>query len=515
MTQNITNTEYNVVERNGQLKFTLNTEIIIPEDAPVRLTDAQLEELDYKRLYSAFSSKGRNPVTDPRVLFKVLAYANQIHIYSDRQIEDACRNRIDMIWLLNGESVPDHSTIARFKRRCAEEIEDLYYQYVNYLEKQGETDHEVVFIDGTKLESRAGRYTFCWRGTVEKNLSKVKQAVLKRTGLKTLLGLQKRQKHTKPDELVSGKGTRKSKEQREWEELETLREHWEKYAEALETLGEGRNSYSKTDPDATFMRMKEDHMRNGQLKPAYNVQIAVNSEYITGIEVFSNRTDYGTLEPFLRGIKKKHKKKYKKVTADAGFESLDNYLYLEENGQISFIKPQNHDIAQTKKFRSQIGRAENMIYNKDADTYTCAAGRMLRMYRESKDKYSKHDVVVSHYRCEDCTGCPRREECCKAADPEKPKELRIRKQYVEKRAISEANISTEEGIYLRICRSIQVEGAFGLLKNDFGFRRFLTRGKRNVRTELFLLGMGFNLKKLWKKRQTDRLKTHLSTLDTA
>ena len=137
------------------------------------------------------------------------------------------------------------------------------------------------------------------------------------------------------------------------------------------------------------------------------------------------------------------------------------------------------------------------------------------MYRESKDKHSKHDVVVSHYRCEDCTACPRREECCKAADPGKPKELRIRKQYLEKRAISEANISTEEGILLRICRSIQVEGAFGLLKNDFGFRRFLTTGKRNVRTELFLLGMGFNLKKLWKKRQAGRLGTHLSVLDSA
>ena len=279
-------------------------------------------------------------------------------------------------------------------------------------------------------------------------------------------------------------------------------------------MGDDRNSYSKTDPDATFMRMKEDHMRNGQLKPAYNVQIAVNSEYITGIEVFSNRTDYGTMEPFLQELKKKHKKKYKKVTADAGYESLDNYLYLEVNGQTSFIKPQNHDLAKTKKFRDQIGRAENMIYDADTDTYICAMGKKLVMYRESKDKHSKHDVVVSHYRCEDCSGCPRRAECCKAADQDKPKELRIRKQYEQKRAISEANITTEEGVLLRICRSIQVEGAFGLLKNDFGFRRFLTRGKRNVRTELFLLGMGFDLKKLWKKRQDGRLKTHLSVLNS-
>ena len=495
--------------------MTLNTEILIPKEAPVRLTDAQLEELDYRNLYRAFSSKGRNPVTDPRVLFKVLAYANQIHIYSNRQIEDACRNRIDMIWLLDGEPVPDHCTIARFKQRCAKEIEDLFDQYVLLLEAQGETDHEVVFIDGTKLESRAGRYTFCWRGTVEKNLAKVKKKVLKETGLKTLSGLERRLRKTKPEEIVAGKGKRKSPEQRAWEELDALRERWERYAESLQIMGTDRNSYSKTDPDATFMRMKEDHMHNGQLKPGYNVQIGVNSEYITGIEVFSNRTDYGTLEPFLQEMKKKHGKKHKKVSTDAGYESLDNYLYLEENGQLSFIKPQNHDAKKTKKYRGQIGRADNMDYDAETDTFTCAMGKVLSMYRESKDKYSKHNVTVSHYRCEDCTGCPRRAECCKAKDADKPKELRIRKQYEQNRAKSDANITTKEGVYLRMCRSIQVEGAFGLLKNDFGFRRFLTRGKRNVRTELFLLGLGFNLKKLWKKQQNDRLQTHLSVLDSA
>ncbi len=495
--------------------MTLNTEILIPKEAPVRLTDAQLEELDYRKLYRAFSSKGRNPVTDPRVLFKVLVYANQLHIYSGRQIEDACRNRIDMIWLLDGEPVPDHCTIARFKQRCAEEIEDLFYQYVRLLEKQKETDHDVVFIDGTKLESRAGRYTFCWRGTVEKDLAKVKKQVQAQTGLKTLAGLETRLRKTRPAEFVVGKGTRKSQGQKTWEALDALRERWEKYEESLQIMGTDRNSYSKTDPDATFMRMKEDRMRNGQLKPGYNVQIGVNSEYITGIEVFSNRTDYGTLEPFLQEMKKKHGKQYRKVTADAGYESLDNYLYLEENGQISFIKPQNHDVKKTKKYQSQIGHAENMAYDEETDTYTCAMGKALSMYRESKDRYSKHDVTVSHYRCEDCKNCPRREECCKAKDSNSPKELRVRKQYEQKRAESEANIMTEEGIFLRICRSIQAEGAFGLLKNDFEFRRFLTKGKRNVRTELFLLGLGFNLKKLWKKQQSGRLQTHLSVLNTA
>jgi len=197
--QKITNEECNIVERNGQLVIALNVEKMIPENAPVRLADAQLEELDYRRLYKAYSPRGRNPATDPRVMFKVLAYAaEELHLYSNRRIEDACRNRVDVIWLLGDEPVPDHSTIARFKQRCAAEIEDLFYQYVLLLEKLGETDHEVVFIDGTKLESRAGRYTFCWRGTVEKNLSRLKETVYALTGLTTLRGLQKRQQRTNP-----------------------------------------------------------------------------------------------------------------------------------------------------------------------------------------------------------------------------------------------------------------------------------------------------------------------------
>ena len=137
--------------------------------------------------------------------------------------------------------------------------------------------------------------------------------------------------------FVHGSGRRKAPEQRAYEKLYALLAKWEDYEKKLFTMGNGRNSYAKTDPDATFMHMKEDHMRNGQLKPGYNVQIAVNSEYITGVAAFPNRTDSGTLRPFLRRLEQKHGKRYRDVVADAGYESLDNYLYLEENGQTSFI----------------------------------------------------------------------------------------------------------------------------------------------------------------------------------
>ena len=517
MKKNQTLEQCNVIERNGQLLFTLNSEILLPEDAPVRLTNAQLEELDYRKLYEAYSSRGRKSVTDPRVLFKILVYGYQCGIYTTRKLEEACRYRIDFQWLLWDEPVPDHSTISRFRTgRCAEAVEDLFYQYVRYLEEQGETDHETVFIDGTKLESRAGRYTFVWRKSVETHLSKVKAKVYAATTARSLEALEQHLTDMAGEiPFVHGPGRRKGEAQKEWEALDELRRRWREYEEKLAVMGTGRNSYSKTDPDATFMRMKEDHMRNGQLKPGYNVQIGVNSEYITGIEVFSNRTDYGTMIPFMKTMQQKHGKKYKSATTDAGYERFNNYLYLESNGQLSFIKPANYEQQKSSGFKKQIGRMENMDYDAEDDSYTCSQGRKLNLRRECTELQSGRYVTTAWYRCESCSDCPVREKCCQAKDAGQPKELRVNKTFQELRKASLENITTEYGIYLRLCRSIQVEGAFGLLKNDFGFRRFLTRGKKNVRTELFFLALAFDLKKLWMKRDKGRLRTHLSQISAA
>lgn len=507
-----THIQYNAVEGNNQLVLILNSEIKLPQDAPVRVTSAQLEELDYRKLYAAYSSRGRKSATDPRVMFKVMAYGYQCGIHSSRKLEEACQYRVDFMWLLENEMAPKYSTFSRFRTgRCAEAIEDLFYQHVSYLEAKGEVDHKSVFVDGTKLESRAGRYTFTWRGTTEKNLQKVKQAVLEETGCtkwEQLEGLLLEQKEN--INFVYGKGKHKTEQQRQWDKLDSLCQRWKQYEQQLEIMGEGRNSYSKTDTDATFMRMKEDHMRNGQLKPAYNVQIAVNSEYITGIEAFSNRTDVGTFIPFMHKLELAHKQRYEEVTADAGYESLDNYLYLEANGQMSFIKPSNYEAQKTKKFRAQIGRIENMKYDQEDDCFICAEGRRLYCRKVSTEMKAGIPVTRAWYRCENCENCPQRERCCRKQDISAPKEVIRKETFWEKRSKSLENITSEHGIELRMNRSIQVEGAFGLLKDDFGFRRFLTTGKRNIRIELFFLALGFNLKKRWMKQQKNRLGTHYS-----
>ena len=211
-----TQTQYTAVERNNQLVLILNSEIKLPEDAPVRVTSAQLEELDYRKLYAAYSSRGRKSVTDPRVIFKVMAYGYQCGIFSSRKLEEACQYRVDFMWLLENQKAPDHATFSRFRTgRCSEAVEDLFNQYVSCLEAQGEVDHKSVFIDRTKLEGRAGRYTFTWRGTTEKNLEKVKQAVLEETGYTKLEQLEEYLSNAKENiAFVYGKGKRKTDGQR-------------------------------------------------------------------------------------------------------------------------------------------------------------------------------------------------------------------------------------------------------------------------------------------------------------
>ena len=133
---NIKQNQCNVYERNGQLVFTLNSEIVLPKDAPVRLLSAQLEELDYEKLYRAYSPKGRKSAADPRVLFKVLVHGYLCGIYSSRKLEEACRYRVDFMWLLEDSKAPDHATLARLRTgRCREVVEDLFYQFVNRLDR--------------------------------------------------------------------------------------------------------------------------------------------------------------------------------------------------------------------------------------------------------------------------------------------------------------------------------------------------------------------------------------------
>lgn len=524
---------YNEFNDNFQLILPLNLENLIPEDDSVRLLSHVLEGLDYRKLYKAYSSVGRKPAVEPKIMFKILSYAYSQNIYSSRKIEKACTRDINFRWLLQGYKAPDHATISRFRKDYLsnEVVEDLFYQQVNYLATQSEILFENVFIDGTKIEANANRYTFVWKKAILKNEAKMFDKILVLLETINLEELEQFtvQKETMVDdiikilqwlasekkkrniEFVHGIGKRKTKIQKWTEQLTEYKERQERY-NFSKNLFSKRNSYSKTDPDATFMHMKDDHMRNGQLKPAYNVQIAVESEYVTGVGIFDDRNDIATLIPMLKNMKEKIGRKYLNVIADSGYESEENYLFLESNKQTPYIKPQTYEKWKKRSFKNDISKRENMKYDAESDFYICHNHKKLIptsiIHRKSTSGY-KSEVTV--YECENCDNCDLKVKCTKAKGNRK---MQVSKTFVEKREISYKNITTEFGTKLRMNRSIQVEGAFGVLKSDYEFNRFLTRGKNSVQTEFILLCFSYNINKFHSKIQNERTQNHLHELKT-
>lgn len=488
----------------NQVVLPLNIGYKIPNNDPVVLLSKICDELDYTKICKKYLRTWRKH--SPKTLFKILVYGYMRKLFSSRRIEEACNRDICFMWLLNEEPTPDHSTITRFMdEKLSSAIEDLFYQLINKLYELDEVKFENLFVDGTKIEANANRYTFVWANAVKKNAEKLYQNIesfMKVLAERYMIELDTPEEYLSflrnkvislKTVFVSGKGKRKTQIQRDFEQLEEYLERKNKYKEYFAILN-GRKSFSKTDPDATFMRMKEDHMLNGQLKPGYNVQIGVESEYIVGIGLFPKPTDVTTLIPFLDRVKRGINTTIPNIIADAGYESEENYDYLEEHGQKPYIKPQNYEIGKTRKYQNDEFKVENLKYNADINSYICKNGQELKyIYTQTTKSANGYKIQKEVYRNESCAGCPHREKCHKSKNDYRT--IKTSQKFAQKRKESYENIISEKGILLRINRSIQVEGAFGVLKEDYGFRRFIMRGKEKTETQFFLLSFAFNIQK--------------------
>ena len=499
-TLNILRQNYTLFSRPYQLKLPLEIGHVIPDNDCVRLLGQFVEELDLKDLYSTYSRVKENQVS-PRQMLKIMLYAYHEHNYSSRGIEKACKRDINYMYLLEGRSAPDHATIARFRSIHFGQVADKYLAMMVKV-----TKNQAKLLDKTALLVQDCVETYglreIWHGQVkEKHLGKI---------LKKLYEV----KEEEGIEFVHGSGCRKTQLQKHIELLEEYTARLKEYSRKLKVLGD-RNSYSKTDPDATFMRMKEDAMLNGQLKPAYNLQLGVDSGYISWLTLSPRPTDTSTLIPFLTSMEASLRHRYPVVVADAGYESEENYSFLEDHQITAMIKPANYEISKTRKYKTDISRRENMPYNPDGDFYTCMNG--CRLYACSiyhKKSASGYDRKVTVYRCYECQGCPHKSECIKGTNWKTPEEERFKKLNVSRKFERQRKeclerITSEEGIRLRVNRSIQAEGAFALWKEDGAFRQFLCRGQANVYAECVLMAIAQNIDNLHRRIQNGKLGTHL------
>lgn len=290
----------------------------IAEGSPVRLINEIVDKLDITDIEQTYAGGGTSSY-HPRMMLKVLFYAYMNNIYSCRKIGKQLLENIHYMWL-SGNQTPDFRTVNNFRSlHLKYTINQLFTQVVLMLVEMGHISLQTTYVDGTKMESRANRYTFVWRKTVEKNKAKLEEKIRRILEMIDQGIAQDNLPDDEPptpidsDELKKriAQINRENLSKEDKKAVKTLEEKHlpklQEYENHLETLGQ-RNSYSKTDLSATFMRMKDDHMQNGQLKPAYNLQIGTENQFITHFDFFSNPTDTLTMVPFFEGWQERYQK---------------------------------------------------------------------------------------------------------------------------------------------------------------------------------------------------------------
>jgi transposase len=483
---------------------------LIPAAHPVRVVSQVIDQINLDPLLRRYKGGGSSSY-HPRMLLKVLVYGYLCNIYSSRKLESATSENIHFMWL-SGMEKPDHNTINRFRSdRLKGVIKKVFTQVVMLLVDSGHIDLQKIYTDGTKIEANANRYTFVWGNAIKTNklrirtqleelwdyTQKVAAEELKDTAPIDFASVDSekvRETVEQIDKALSDKPVSKKVKQK----VRYAKKNWpaklQEYKEKEKILGE-RNSYSKTDPDATFMRMKEDHMKNGQLKPAYNVQISTNNQLIGNYTIHQDTTDTKTLKPHLQSFKKQYDFLSQELTADAGFGSEENLEFMENNQIEAYVKYNYFDKEQLNGGASKGEfHVDNLYYNKSLDCYFCPMGQPMTFTgtKTSKTK-AGYQITLSRYQAENCRGCPIHGRCHKGKNN---RIIEVSHRGRELKAKAKERLLSEKGICHRKRRPVDVEPVFGMIKNNRGFRRFMLRGIDKVNIEFGLIAIAHNLKKI-------------------
>ena len=487
----------------------------IPKDDPVRILKSVIESLDLSGFKKLYHERGRSPY-HPKMMLMVILYSYMNNVYSCRKIEKLLYRDIYYIWL-SGYQKPDFATINRFRNRVKNEIGHIFTLLVLILVEKGFVTLEVEYLDGTKIESKANKYTFVWRKSVERNREKLLEKIrvllqqineqmaqdkaadvasLELTP-QTLCEISKEFKEalgSAPEAKTKEEKAAQRGKNKMFKELERHGEKLAEYNSRLEQM-EGRNSISKTDPSATFMRMKEDAMCNGQTKPGYNLQISSENQFITDFALFPNPTDTLTFIPFLGSFPGRYGRFPKRVVADSGYGSEENYRFMDEAGIEGFVKYNRFHLEHRPRYKPDTFHPDSLYYNEEGDYYICPMGQ--RMSRSGTVQTRTEGGYISEsacYRAIRCKGCPLRCLCYKAKTNQRTIRVNHRLNAYKRKACE--LLTSEEGIKERGRRCIEPEAVFGQMKSNMAYRRFRHMGKDKVVMDFTFFAIAFNIKKL-------------------
>jgi transposase len=488
---------------------------------PVLVFERFMEEIDLEKYLNQIPAHVAGRIRyNPASMLKTVLFGFMTYGYiSLRELEDNCKVNLRFMYLMEHKT-PSYRTFGYFINEVLKpSVEELFSDINKKIFAEQHVDLSHLYIDGSKFEANANKYSWVWRKATEKSRYRLFAKItalldeindeLAGFGIKIetnteyvpdyldeIIDRYTKIQNIDENNFVHGRGHHKTPQQRHFECLQEYKNKLSEYVEKLDTCGDGRNSYSKTDPSATFMRMKKDYMRNDQLLPAYNVQFGVADEYIAVADVNHYRSDMDCFVPLIEQFHKLYGFYPKYPVADAGYGSYNNYIYCEQKGMEKYMKfPMFKKETTDKKYRDDPFRTVNFKIDEDG-ILRCPAGKAFHfLYRQNVrgNKYGRQEEV---YRCEDCSGCPYVSKCKKT---DKNKTVHLNQELTSMHQEVVDNLESIHGALLRMNRSIQSEGTFGIMKYDRWYKRVVRKGMEQVRLEIFLVSIGHNLYKYHNK----------------
>ena len=441
-----------------------------------------------------------------------------------RELEDNCKVNIRFMYLMDHQT-PSYRTFGYFINEILQDkIENIFNDINHAIFNDEHVDLQHLYIDGSKFEANANKQTWVWKKATEKFRYKLYEKITAEIEeINAEIAWSGVQITTNPEYVpdylneiveqlvllweldkstfVYGSGKRKSKEQRHYEHLTTFCQKLQEYMQKIEICGPNRNSYSKTDNSATFMRIKTDYMGNDQLLPAYNVQIGVADEYIAVVDVNHYRSDMDCFVPLMEHFKQTYGFYPKYPVADAGYGSYNNYIFCEQNGIEKYMKfPMFKKETKDQKYHEDPFRAVNFRIDEQG-VMRCPNDKAFHFLYRKNVRGNQYGRKEELYECEDCSGCPYAEKCKKT---DKNRTVRINQELTSMHQEVIENLESIHGALLRMNRSIQAEGTFGIMKNDRWYKRIVRRGIHSVKLEVLLVAIGHNLYKYQKKKMRNR-----------
>ena len=474
---------------------------------PCRIVHEVIEKIDIRPINRKYKGGGASSY-HPRLLLKVLVYGYLTNTYSSRKLEEQVKQNIYFMWLC-GMKTPDHNTINRFRsEKLSGILGEIFSQIVLLLAEEGIVSlKEAVYTDGTKIESVANKYSFVWGKSIKTSKDRIKAQLDELWKYAQGIAAEELKDITPSSfEQIDAEKIKetvahiekaledKPVSQKVKQKLSYAKKNWpgnlERYDQQEKKLA-GRNSYSKTDEDATFMRMKEDHMLNGQLKPAYNWQISTQDQFILNYSLHQTTNDFGTLASHLDQYEALYGQKPVAVVADAGYGSDENYSLLKEKEIEAYIKYNYFDKEQKEGIKAFSN--DTLHYNQQQNCLVCPMGQTMEHIGErTRITTTGYQQTISRYQAANCHGCPMRGVCHSGQGnriAEVNHQLRKHKQEAKER------LNTEQGIKYRKQRPVDVEPVFAQIKHNHGFRRFLLKGLTKTEIEIGLLSIAHNLRK--------------------